>query len=181
MKLLEAVANGILWTGAEVPKEARSVLFEAGLLLGAATVASQPDYDNPIGCTVRGLVAFDANDTEIPGPDEYWTQQLTVKSTGCLEGRLNWLAQIAAGFSRIKNAIEISAQQRCLATADDLRDLLIRLNLLVGLSSALRSQDDALALAAVMGTRLENCLELFQSFGVIPPHLIARALWHEKI
>jgi len=57
-----------------------------------------------------------------------------------------------------------------------MRNILVRLNLLLGIIEAIRTKEDEEFIATKMAGKLQKCLEIFCDFGVIPPGLIAKAI-----
>jgi hypothetical protein len=179
MKLLEAAISGQLFDdGMVVPAEAQAFLLKASLMIASATVLA------PVMLNVM-LKSFPCKHSEYLGFhfDEVIneanikvTEIISIENTGELEGRFSWLLRMFSGFNLLKNAIDLTEKSGNTVTAHKLKNILIRLNLLLGIVEAVRFEEDAIALSHHVEKKLDNCLQIFCDFGVLPPDLLADAM-----
>jgi len=174
MKLLEASLSGKLADDLTVPTEAQALLLNASLMIVSATV-SAPVMLKAIPCNYSEYLGFHVTEV-INAEGSKVKETISVKNTGELEGRFAWLARMFWGFNLLKQAIDVTESHGHGSTAHKLKNILLRSNLLLGLVEAIRFEQDAQTLSNFIETRLDNCLEIYCDFGILPPDLLAHTM-----
>lgn len=175
MKLLEAAISGQLSDhGMILPAEAQASLLNASFMIASATVLA-PVMLKSFPCNHSEYLGFHFDEV-INEANVKVTEIINIENTGELRGRFSWLLRMFSGFNFLKNAIDLTEKSGNTATAHKLKNILIRLNILLGIVEAVRFEKDATSLSHHVDRKLDDCLQIFCDFGVLPPDLLADSM-----